>query len=82
MSRIRDLLRRRPRRTAFVLSGGGNLGWSETFVNTFTGVASCVDNVLPNSGTNPVTTTCSPFSMHRDGFMSFFGVDVDMTITE
>jgi NTE family protein len=26
MSRIRDLLRRRPRRTAFVLSGGGNLG--------------------------------------------------------
>lgn len=26
MSRIRELLRRRPRRTAFVLSGGGNLG--------------------------------------------------------
>lgn len=26
MSRIRDLLRRKPRRTAFVLSGGGNLG--------------------------------------------------------
>lgn len=26
MSRLRDLLRRKPRRTAFVLSGGGNLG--------------------------------------------------------
>ncbi|WP_426572972.1 patatin-like phospholipase family protein [Aquihabitans sp. McL0605] len=26
MSRIRDLLKRKPRRTAFVLSGGGNLG--------------------------------------------------------
>ena len=26
MSRFRDLLRRKPRRTAFVLSGGGNLG--------------------------------------------------------
>jgi NTE family protein len=26
MSRIRELLRRKPRRTAFVLSGGGNLG--------------------------------------------------------
>lgn len=26
MSRIRDLLRRKPKRTAFVLSGGGNLG--------------------------------------------------------
>ncbi|MEO6628818.1 MAG: patatin-like phospholipase family protein, partial [Aquihabitans sp.] len=26
MSRIRDLLRRKPRRTAFVLGGGGNLG--------------------------------------------------------
>ena len=26
MSRLRDLLRRKPKRTAFVLSGGGNLG--------------------------------------------------------